>query len=96
MGTAPDMKAEQVRAMLLIGAQATQAPEVAEALAALVTALLDLEDEPSVVVAALTFAAAAHGSSDAVPGLEREAEEVQIAMLRSVYATRQLTERTLH
>ena len=96
MGTNPIAKAEQVRSMLTVGAEVALIPEVQQALADLHATLASISEDPSLTIAVLTVAAAMKGSQTATPGLETEAEAMQIAMLRSVYATRQMARRTLH
>lgn len=96
MGMNPIAKAEQVRSMLTVGAEAALLPEVEQALNDLYAVLDTISDDPSLTIAVLTVAAAMKGSQMATPGLEAEAEAMQIAMLRSVFATRQMAHRTLH
>lgn len=87
---------DQIRALLTSGAQIAMIPQVQEAMENLLNAIADVTADPGLQVAALTTWAASKGAAQAVPGLETEAEAMQISLLRSIYATHMMNTRTLH
>lgn len=96
MGNNQRPQVEQIRALLTSGAQIASVPHVQEAMENLLNAIADITPDPGLQIAALTTWAASKGATYAIPGLEMEAEAMQIALLRSIYATHAMNNRTLH
>jgi hypothetical protein len=96
MGQDQNQSAEVIRQLMSQSAKAMLDPAVRDALDVLRRAILDIDANPGLMVSTLTFAAATCGCAQLIPGREADAEAQQIAILRSVYATHQLSRRTIH
>lgn len=96
MGKHREAEVEMIRSLMALGAAALQVPEVANASQALRAAIQEYFPDTAAEVAALTILAGTSGISSAVEGLEHEAQEVQLTILRSLFATHQFANRTLH
>lgn len=96
MGKNHRPQVEQIRALLTSGAQIATVPQVREAMDNLMNAIADVTPDPGLQIAALTTWAASKGATNTIPGLETEAEAVQISLVRSIYATHMMNNRTLH
>lgn len=96
MGKNQRPQVDQIRALLTSGAQIAMVPQVQEAMENLMNAIANVTADPGLQIAALTTWAASKGVTHATPGLEIEAEAMQIALLRSIYATHMMNNRTLH
>lgn len=96
MGKNQRPQVEHIRALLTSGAQIASTPRVQEAMENLLNAIAEVAPDPGLQIAALTTWAASKGATHAVPGMETEAEAMQIALLRSIYATHMMNNRTLH
>lgn len=96
MGKNQRPQVDQIRALLTSGAQIAMVPQVQEAMENLMNAIAGVTADPGLQVATLTTWVASKGVVQATPGLELEAEAIQIALLRSIYATHMMNNRTLH
>lgn len=85
-----------IRLLLTEGARIAATPQVQAAMDNLVEAIESVTPDLGLQIAALTSWAASKGAASAVPGLELEAEAMQLSLLRSIYATHALNNRTLH
>ena len=96
MGIAPKQSVETLRALITSAATTTLDPDVSDALAALKAAITRASGTPQTLPVTLTLIAATCGTAMTAPGMETEAENTQLAIIRSIYATHVAKSRVLH
>jgi hypothetical protein len=96
MGKHQKVQVEEIRALLTAGAEIALIPEVADAMAELKAVLERNVPQPALRVATLTTWAAVNSVAAAAPGATPEVEAIHVSLVRSVFATHFLTNRTLH
>ena len=88
-------KIEAIKALLELGSAALHHPDVMKAAKQLHEALSQ-NFTGAEEIAAMTVLAGSFGCANAVEGHEQEALDAQLNILRSIHATHQLRERTVH
>lgn len=86
---------EITKALLELGSAALHHPDVLKAVEKLHEAL-SRNFTGAEEIAAMTVLAGSFGCANAVEGHEQEALDAQLNILRSIHATHQLRERTVH
>lgn len=86
---------EVTKALLDLGSAALHHPDVLDAVEKLHEALSQ-NFTGAEEIAAMTVLAGSFGCANAIQGREQEALDAQLNILRSIHATHQLRERTVH